>query len=51
MNKYNKKQDVKAFVEKKKKKELPRGLQKASKTHAGQAKMLKGVIGAKKKRS
>jgi hypothetical protein len=27
MNKYNKKQDVKAFVEKKKKKELPRGLQ------------------------
>ena len=27
MNKYNKKEDVKAFVEKKKKKELPRGLQ------------------------
>ena len=27
------------------------GLQKASKTHAGQAKALKGVIGAKKKRS
>ena len=27
MNKYNKKEDVKTFVEKKKKKELPRGLQ------------------------
>ena len=27
MNKYNKKEDAKAFVEKKKKKELPRGLQ------------------------
>jgi hypothetical protein len=32
-------------------KKVIKGLQKASKTHAGQAKMLKGVIGAKKKRS
>ncbi len=28
-----------------------KGLKKASKLHAGQAKTLKGVIGAKKKRS
>jgi hypothetical protein len=28
-----------------------KGLKKASKLHAGQAKVLKGVIGAKKKRS
>ena len=32
-------------------KKVIKGLQKASKTHAVQAKMLKGVIGAKKKRS
>ncbi len=32
-------------------KKVIKGLKKASKTHAGQAKMLKGVIGAKKKRS
>ena len=32
-------------------KKVIKGLQKASKTHAGQAKMLKGVTGAKKKRS
>ena len=32
-------------------KKVIKGLQKASKTHAGQAKTLRGVIGAKKKRS
>ena len=32
-------------------KKVMKGLQKASKTHAGQAKALKGVISAKKKRS
>ena len=32
-------------------KKVIKGLNKASKLHAGQAKALKGVIGAKKKRS
>jgi len=32
-------------------KKVIKGLKKASKLHAGQAKTLKGVIGAKKKRS
>jgi hypothetical protein len=32
-------------------KKVIKGLKKASKTHAAQAKALKGVIGAKKKRS
>ena len=32
-------------------KKVIKGLKKASKLHAGQAKVLKGVIGAKKKRS
>ena len=32
-------------------KKVIKGLKKASKLHAGQAKALKGVIGAKKKRS
>ena len=36
---------------KKKIRKVIKGLKKASKLHAGQAKMLKGVIGAKKKRS
>jgi hypothetical protein len=36
---------------KKKIKGVIKGLKKASKLHAGQAKTLKGVIGAKKKRS
>ena len=38
-------------LKKQKIKKVIKGLKKASKTHAGQAKMLKGVIGAKKKRS
>jgi len=36
---------------KKKIKKVIKGLNKASKLHAGQAKTLRGVIGAKKKRS
>jgi len=32
-------------------KKVIKGLKKASKLHSGQAKALKGVIGAKKKRS
>ena len=35
MNKYNKKQDVKAFVLEKKKKELPKGLRKDTSTGEG----------------
>ena len=37
--------------EKAKIKKVMKALKKASKLHAGQAKTLKGVIGAKKKRS
>ena len=39
------------MLKKKKIKKVIKGLKKASKTHAGQAKALKGVISAKKKRS
>ena len=39
------------MLKKKKIKGVIKGLKKASKLHAGQAKVLKGVIGAKKKRS
>ena len=44
--------DVGTALKKKKTiKKVIKGLNKASKLHAGQAKALKGVIGAKKKRS
>jgi len=38
-------------VKKKKIKKVIKGLKKASKLHAGQAKTLKGVIGGSKKRN